>query len=844
MSASDLSTNEKKQIVSEQLNLLTENGVKTIEINDFIKKHFSHTDENGFEFQSYINVKDYVDKNGETKKAGTKSNLTLEQYAHYYKTGKIVDATGKEVRYYPVKPNEVQYKELRPCFGNKPMMVIDIDGINENGDIMFEELMNHDDLFDELRHCSFFVSRKKFLPHFIFYITDLPENVSGNHQDVLTGFKGDILLNHCWERCDDEMFKLYHYNDDLTSISWNTVKQWIDKDSVFGKKVLKEKKEKKQNKDTSSVISDITTDSETVSTQNETQIAEKCKQINNLVNDIHSYDEDYFASYEVWCRLGFIIYNETNGKEKGAELFINISKDLESTSGKRQDRDEVMKQYYKGLTGKTREKKLGIATLKKWLQDLKPEEEKEQEITRDDIRQSKIYLEFKAEFEKKNFKLAGMNRYVRQSKDERGHQTVNIYTIADFTTLNNDLQQPSFTITKSKFSKEVVKFLNLWFEDPTKRCYQSIKFDPTQEFESEDYQSKPIDEKFYNMFTGFPNNDVTVEPLKEEDSDYLKLMKWLINDDIVYEYMKCWIASIIQKPEMKTKVAPVFYSETKGSGKNSVIDGIIALLGRLNCAMIESIDDITRNFNAHFCNKLFIYGDEINANARKVVSRLKQIITRPTQNLEKKGIDAIEIDDFTNYAFTTNEENCFKIEDGDRRFLMIHTREEQQTELSKKSYAEINNETKIKQLFAFFKNYDTEKSGFKIGICPVISTKYKEELQTEDKPAYIQMLYENPKRWICGKYSSTELFRLSQQFAKDHYLQSHYTLTKFGTDIKKYISTTRTKTGMVYKFPDAELELLKMLYDADKKYYKYVFGLGSNEEPDFTENYEIDEVVM
>ena len=250
--------------------------------------------------------------------------------------------------------------------------------------------------------------------------------------------------------------------------------------------------------------------------------------------------------------------------------------------------------------------------------------------------------------------------------------------------------------------------------------------------------------------------------------------------------------------------------------------------------MIESIDDVTRNFNAHFCNKLFIYGDEINASARKVVSRLKQIITRPTQNLEKKGIDAIEVNDFTNYAFTTNEENCFKIEDGDRRFLMIHTREEQQTEYSTKSYAEINDPIKIKQLFAFFKNYDLKKSNFKIGVCPVISTQYKEQLQIEDKPAYIQMFYRNPSRWIGQTFTSSQLYERSQIFAKERFLQSHYTQTKFGIDMKKYFVPVKTNPRVEYKFPDSELEMLQLLYNADKVYYRYVFDLENDVEPDFT----------
>ena len=58
---------------------------------------------------------------------------------------------------------------------------------------------------------------------------------------------------------------------------------------------------------------------------------------------------------------------------------------------------------------------------------------------------------------------------------------------------------------------------------------------------------------------------------------------------------------------------------------------------------IENIDDITKNFNSHMTNKLFIYGDEINANAKKVSDKLKQVITRPTQNLEKKGMTVLKL---------------------------------------------------------------------------------------------------------------------------------------------------------------------------------------------------------
>ena len=138
---------------------------------------------------------------------------------------------------------------------------------------------------------------------------------------------------------------------------------------------------------------------------------------------------------------------------------------------------------------------------------------------------------------------------------------------------------------------------------------------------------KKVEEPEYNSFAGFNNDDDTVEVMKEEESKYLLLLKLLMNDPKIYEYMKCWIAAIIQRPNIKTKVAPVLFSKTHGTGKNTIVEGMIRIFGKTNSAVVESIDDITKNFNAHLCNKLFIYGDEINANAKKIADKLKQVIT-------------------------------------------------------------------------------------------------------------------------------------------------------------------------------------------------------------------------
>jgi len=41
--------------------------------------------------------------------------------------------------------------------------------------------------------------------------------------------------------------------------------------------------------------------------------------------------------------------------------------------------------------------------------------------------------------------------------------------------------------------------------------------------------------------------------------------------------------------------------------------------------------------------------------------------------MEKKNIDAFQITDYLNYIITTNNLNCIKLEEGDRRFMVFNT---------------------------------------------------------------------------------------------------------------------------------------------------------------------------
>ena len=272
---------------------------------------------------------------------------------------------------------------------------------------------------------------------------------------------------------------------------------------------------------------------------------------------------------------------------------------------------------------------------------------------------------------------------------------------------------------------------------------------------------------------------------------------------------------MIQDPSKKTEWAIVLYSKIGGVGKNCMTDCLVKLIGEYS-GFVSNIEDITKKFNAELCNKIFIYGDEINASAKKVADELKKVITGKEKNMERKGFDAIKIKDHSNYLFTTNNEHCFKIDEEDRRYLMIKCTNERKTDdFYKEFYQELDNEYKMKQLFKYFKNRIVN---YTLNKAPM--TAYKQELITEQRPAYIQMLYKKPSLFSNTKISSTKLFEMSQEYAKKNYLTCNYTTTRFGLDIKLVIGKYKTVSNSVYFTFPSKNELQKHLYNHDQSYYR------------------------
>jgi hypothetical protein len=533
------------------------------------------------------------------------------------------------------------------------------------------------------------------------------------------------------------------------------------------------------------------------------------EKLSYMIEKIMDIKNDYFESYNEWINLMFIIYNESNGCSEGLKLFDDISSKIKGYNA-----EDIKKRWYQHKP-KSGDKKLTIKSIYKIFYEFYPEEKKN--ITKVDPQ----YETDKTRFEQKVFKLNNPINYIIE--EDEGYQSVNPKDLNEWAKGKYD---PIITTNEDGKSKKT-SFVDVWRDDKNKREYDKIDFEP-------DIESIK-DKKIYNLFKGFKSENKQILEIANEETNYfLNHIKRCCVGNTEYEYFKQWIAHIIQKPQTKTGKAIILYSEKKGSGKNSIIEGLIKLFGSDLVGQMNNIDDITKNFNAHLVNKLLIYGDEITAKAKLINDKLKCVITQQSQNLEKKGVDSIKVKDCTNYIFTSNNRDAFRVEDGDRRLFLVHFLEEEMIDKDE-FYNYINNKDEMAKLFNYFKNY---KITYNIVKDPPPMTEYKNELQMEDKPSYYKYVFLKPEIFSDEKYKTTEIYQLIKDWAKSQHVNSSFTITVCGLFLNNIFGKYKRKShgNMIYDFEkESTINIKKILYNFDKSYYKYINNFSSSEEPTFDE---------
>ncbi len=209
---------------------------------------------------------------------------------------------------------------------------------------------------------------------------------------------------------------------------------------------------------------------------------------------------------------------------------------------------------------------------------------------------------------------------------------------------------------------------DIWMTSHHQRQVSKIIFDPRPDAGM--YNA-------YNMFEGYdiqPEHltmsleDATIEIQPLLDHLY---NSWASKDAVCYNYILDWMAWVIQKPHIKTEVILCVRS-VQGCGKGIVIQFLQAIIGNRYYHQETKLQNITKQFNALCMEKTFVFLDEAFwGGERQLNGIIKGLITEKRRTIEQKGIDAFQIDDYSNYILASNDIRATSVESGDRRHFIL-----------------------------------------------------------------------------------------------------------------------------------------------------------------------------
>ncbi len=176
-----------------------------------------------------------------------------------------------------------------------------------------------------------------------------------------------------------------------------------------------------------------------------------------------------------------------------------------------------------------------------------------------------------------------------------------------------------------------------------------------------------------NIWSGFKAQEVDIIDM-DIINTFTKHIKevWANNNEEYYKYIMSWLAQIIKTPEKKTEVA-ILLQGGQGSGKTLPCDILLEHVFGKELGMTASgLSSLTQRFNGCTMGKIFsnvnelsvVDGDAFNSSFDK----MKSLITDRRLQIEKKGLEHMQIDNFNNFIMTTNHVHTVKLERDDRRY--------------------------------------------------------------------------------------------------------------------------------------------------------------------------------
>ncbi len=359
------------------------------------------------------------------------------------------------------------------------------------------------------------------------------------------------------------------------------------------------------------------------------------------------------------------------------------------------------------------------------------------------------------------------------------------------------------------YKGRMMKFTSMYLRCNYKKCYDTFYFDPNE-------NSPTVN----NLFSGFKY--ATSDGDRYYDPDVVKAftdcVNYICNDKKpIVEYLLSWFAHIIQRPHIKTNMAPVII--TRDATRVDIVCDVFKKL----------LDDSNVKFrDVNMEDKLFVVGRKVNDKIHEAVVQQEDRIWLNRNN--------VVLQDLRNYLFIVKEKPVDMKTDF---FMWIESqqtagllKQSKVTKVSglKKSQEEYtalskfkNDESKMKQLYNFLKTLDISKFDFNIhpvaaeAPIKIENTKRQRYGRTKKKVdvnliPYTKFVVDKIETLSSRKdWRVHELYQMSVKYSKCNYTE--YTFAIHFKKVFREFQQLNSNRQSVYNFVN-DVDMLKNVIDS------------------------------
>jgi hypothetical protein len=261
-------------------------------------------------------------------------------------------------------------------------------------------------------------------------------------------------------------------------------------------------------------------------------------------------------------------------------------------------------------------------------------------------------------FEKYFSKILSPTMFVETKKNDYV-----LYKRSDFGVA---LQHLHYYEIDEKTGKGIKKpFILKWLNDENIRFHNNVDYYPTMDM---------CPKNTFNLWNDFPIKSIPLDESADTSLLHFHIKTLLNEDEKDIDWFLNWLAHIVQFPHKKTEVAVILYDKQFGTGKSLIAEEFLKkIIGIKKMIVTCKTDKVFGKFTNTQGKLLCVLNEASGKETFELNEVIKESITGKTIEMEKKNIDSIQITDYLNYIITTNNLNCIKLEEGDRRFMVFYT---------------------------------------------------------------------------------------------------------------------------------------------------------------------------